>query len=145
LVLGIFGGRLFLHVITYTCVRKKNATLKKKILNLISFFFLYSNRDSIRELGNYKFNKNSVISVINREDEDQRRKLKYLPPRESDKSRFAKNTNSTIRSMILDQGSSSSTSSVSSSYKSSESKINSTQKTINHTLPKGQTKIPGKL
>jgi hypothetical protein len=109
-------------------------------LSIEDKFLLYSK--SKRALGNYKLD--SVIGVIKRNDEDQQRRLKYLPAsvKELDTKRSSFSTSQTLHSMMLE--SSSSTATGSSSYKSTDSsKISTAHKAINHTLPKGQKTIKG--
>lgn len=101
-------------------------------------------RENERALSNYK--PESIIGVLNRNDEDQARRLKCLPAiTREEKRRQSCSSNQTLQSMMLrDHSASSSTISSSSSYKLTESaKLLSTQKAINHTLPKGQKTIKG--
>lgn len=112
-------------------------------------------RENERALSNYK--PESIIGVLNRNDEDQARRLKCLPAAREEKRRQSCSSNRTLQSMMLrDHGASSSSSSTTisssssssatslTSYKSTESaKLLSTQKAINQTLPKGQKTIKG--
>lgn len=104
-------------------------------------------RENERALSNYR--AESIIGVLNRNDEDQARRLKCLPAARDEKRRQSCSSNQTLKSMMLrDQGASSSStissSSSSTSYKMTESaKLLSTQKAINQTLPKGQKTIKG--
>lgn len=96
---------------------------------------------SKRELSKYKVD--SVIGVIKRNDEDQQRRLKYLPPASTkEDTRRSFSTHHTLQSMMLESSFSTSTAPAS-SYKSAESKISTATKAINLTLPKGQKTIKG--